>query len=350
VASVAEWLLAHEQEIGCRYDAFDLYRPRDDGVGGQLAAAAIRRQLVLLARFWQWLRGAPRLVHYCVSCSSTGLVRDVVFVALLRLRGRVVVAHVHGPELSQPRLPPLLEVGLRLIGALTHERVAVSPAAARRMAAARVSSQVIVNPIRVVGGAWPTAAPAPTTRLLFVGTYGRRKGVFELVEAVASVRARGFDVSLEIVGQPESPADDARLRELVASRDLGDAITFAGIRRASELGGVYSAADLLCLPSYQELLPMVLLEAMSCGVPVIATRVGGIPDLVDEGRSGLLVDPGDVDELADAISSLAGDAERRRAMSDAARARARAFADPGAIVARWRRVYSSFGRWAPVAA
>ena len=87
---------------------------------------------------------------------------------------------------------------------------------------------------------------------------------------------------------------------------------------------------------------MVVLEGMAFGLPVIATPVVGIGDLVDDGRSGVLVTPGDIAALAHAIRELA-DTDRRGTMGAAARERVRAFADPNAIAAGWREVYAAAG-------
>ena len=91
---------------------------------------------------------------------------------------------------------------------------------------------------------------------------------------------------------------------------------------------------------------MALLEGMAYGLPVLATPVGGIPDLVDDGQSGFLVPPGDTAALVDGIRTLA-DSDLRGRMAKAARDRALRFAPPDAIVACWREVYASVSRWRP---
>ena len=87
VAGFAEWLLAHEGEIGCRFDAFDLWRPETGEVGGRMSLDAVGIQARVLPRFLRWARKAPRLVHYSVSHTATGLARDLLFLPSSRPGG-----------------------------------------------------------------------------------------------------------------------------------------------------------------------------------------------------------------------------------------------------------------------
>ena len=97
---------------------------------------------------------------------------------------------------------------------------------------------------------------------------------------------------------------------------LGNAVTFAGWVRGEEKLALLQEAALLALPSYAEGVPIAVLEAMAAGLPVVTTPVGGIPDLIADGRNGLLVQPGDVPALASAINRLLDDPALRGAMGD----------------------------------
>jgi len=135
----------------------------------------------------------------------------------------------------------------------------------------------------------------PDARLvLFVGRMTQMKGLHELVAAFAQVRRTFVDAELVCIG--EGP-----MKQLLASRGGADNIHAIGHKTCDEIANWLGACDLLCLPSYSEGCPNAIVEALSCGRPVVATRVGGIPELVDE-RSGILVPPHDVTSLASAIS------------------------------------------------
>ncbi len=185
--------------------------------------------------------------------------------------------------------------------------------------------------------------------LLFVGTVYRLKGVVHLVEALASVRRRlGAPVTLRVIGQTGGGADAAEYDKLVHRRasELGvdDSIEWIGVLGERGVAAALAQTDVLVLPSFQETAPMAVAEAMAAGVPVVATRAGGIPEMVEDGKTGLLVAPGHSEELADALFKLLGDADLRRKMSAAGRARALARHAPRAVASETLRVYEEICR------
>jgi colanic acid/amylovoran biosynthesis glycosyltransferase len=117
------------------------------------------------------------------------------------------------------------------------------------------------------------------------------------------------------------------LESLAASLGIDSRVTFAGARGQHEIPAFYAAADLFCLPSFQEGVPVVLMEAMAREIPVVATRVMGVPELVEDGISGVLVRPGHEDELAAAIDGLLDDPVRAEAIAQAGRERVRSLYD-----------------------
>src|SRR5215218_7505499 len=165
--------------------------------------------------------------------------------------------------------------------------------------------------------------PAPrssgaTFSILCVGRLVAIKAHGVLLEAVAALVAAGVDAHLTLVG--DGPRREA-LEALVRDRRLADRVRFAGRVGQDEIGAFYRAADIFCLPSFAEGVPVVLMEAMASGLPVVSTRVNGIPELVEDGVSGLLVAPGRSDLLAEALRTLADDAAYRAELGDAGRAR-----------------------------
>ncbi len=339
VASVAEWLLDHEDDLGVRYEAFDLERP-GGAVGGGWSASAAARQIALLRRFAAWLVGAPPILHFCVSCTTTGLMRDVALLAAARAARRVSVVHVHGSDLAGALRSPVRRRALRLAAGLSAERVALSPALAASLASIGVRARWIPNPVRIVPTRMPQRNGNDPLRLLLVGRFGERKGCFELVDALARAREGGVDVMLTVVGREEREGEEARLRRFIDQRSVTARVEFAGAVPREGLDRWYGAADVLCLPSRREGLPMAVLEGMAYGLPVLATTVGGIPDLVEHEQSGFLVEPGDVRSLAERIGALA-DPDLRRRMGRAARERVAEFASTESIIERWRALYAA---------
>ncbi len=186
------------------------------------------------------------------------------------------------------------------------------------------------------------AAQDGTGPVLFVGRLVERKGVAHLIEAIARLEPVGL--RLEIVGDgPERPRLEALAQRLgVASR-----VAFRGKIPPDELQASYARAAVCVLPSVldargdTEGLGVVLLEAMNHGTPVIASRVGGIPDIVEDGVSGLLVPPGDAATLAAAVRRLRDDPALARRMGEAGRRRLREQFRWQAIVQRWLDLYAA---------
>ncbi len=145
-------------------------------------------------------------------------------------------------------------------------------------------------------------------RIVFVGRVGLRKGIPELLEAFAPLAGRA---ELHLVG-PLEPSFKVQATAHVTVR---------GPVAMTALAAEYAAGDIFCLPSWEEGFPLVLLQAMACGLPVVASEATGIGDIVTPGREGEIVTAGDVAALTAALEGLIEDADLRRAMGQAARAR-----------------------------
>jgi glycosyltransferase involved in cell wall biosynthesis len=156
----------------------------------------------------------------------------------------------------------------------------------------------------------------PPDRLL-VGAVGRlspEKGFDLLIRAADRLLAEGLDLELWILGEGDQKE---ALAELI--RQLGREERIRLLGYCSDLAGYYEAMDVLALSSYREGLPNVLLEAMALEVPVLATRVAGIPRLIQDGDNGLLVEPGQVDELVAGLRQLLRSPELRQRLAEAGR-------------------------------
>jgi glycosyltransferase involved in cell wall biosynthesis len=151
-----------------------------------------------------------------------------------------------------------------------------------------------------------------------VGWIGRMTGVKrtdDVLLAVRALRERGVDTVLCMVGDgPDRDAVERRAHQLGIVRDS----LFLGYQE--EVASYYAAFDALILPSANEGTPVSAIEALACGRPVVATRVGGVPDVVRDGVDGFLVEPGDVDAMAERLSALAADPPLRHRMGEAGRA------------------------------
>lgn len=154
--------------------------------------------------------------------------------------------------------------------------------------------------------ALPSALPpaAGPLRVLTIGRLVPDKGQTLLLRAVAALRDDGVPVSLTVIGD----GPDRGMLERVARRlGLQECVEFAGSLGQLQVAERFENADVFCLPSFAEGLPVVLMEAMSHGLPVIATRIAGVAELVEDGQSGALVSAGRIDQLVAALARLAAE-------------------------------------------
>jgi glycosyltransferase involved in cell wall biosynthesis len=144
------------------------------------------------------------------------------------------------------------------------------------------------------------------------------KGQAVLLETAAVLRDAGLDFALSFVGDgPEL----SRLQDLAGQLSLTDRTSFLGALSHDAVRDVLLSADVLCLPSFAEGVPVVLMEAMAMELPVVTSRIMGIPELIEDDLCGVLVAPGAADELGVALAALISDPERRAALGRRARER-----------------------------
>ncbi len=200
-------------------------------------------------------------------------------------------------------------------------------AEARRLAGNSASKVVTIRHGLDLAAWSPTSAPRSPgpLRVLAVGRLLPIKGFDVLVEAIDLLAKRGVAAEARIVGDGEA---STALAALVESRALRDRARLDGPRSPADVRvAMRDWADVIAVPSRKDRLPNTIAEAFACGRPVVATPVGGIRELVEEGVTGLLVPPGEAASLADALARLAADADLRARLGAAGRARVEAAFD-----------------------
>lgn len=157
-------------------------------------------------------------------------------------------------------------------------------------------------------------------RFLLLARMDEWKGVDDLLCACARLHAAGDAIELTLAGPPGTAGDTDGLGKKIAARNLESVVRYVGPVHGARKYDLLARADVYVQPSHHEGMPIALLEALACGLPVVATRVGAVPEVIDDRRHGLLVPPRRPDALAQAMRELANDVRLRRAMSHAARA------------------------------
>ncbi len=205
--------------------------------------------------------------------------------------------------------------------------VVTAPSAAvveltRTWLGSRLAARVVPNPIDILG--FSPKQDVREREVLFVGRLERGKGLTVLCRIVPSVLQRCPDVRVRVLGSDgvDEYGRSWRLRMLDGlSEEHRRRIAFEHVSRR-DLVESYRNASVCIVPSLWENCPYVVLEAMACGTPVVATRSGGLPELVQDGRTGFLVGPDDPEGFANAICDLLNDPEKSRRMGAEARRQA----------------------------
>lgn len=180
-------------------------------------------------------------------------------------------------------------------------------------------------------------SPATPGEVLCIGRLVPEKGQAVLIEAIAKLAERRLPGSATFAG--EGPQRKA-LEALAERLGIGERVSFRGAVGQEELHALYQAASVFCLPSFSEGVPVVLMEAMAMRVATVSTTITGIPELIDDGRSGLLVPPGRPDLLAGALQRLLSDEGLRRELGEAGRAKVLAEFDASASAAQLHALFA----------
>ena len=258
------------------------------------------------------------LVH-CHSAMKRSFWRKSMFALISRLAAVPVVFHLHGSEMKEfvDEHSALVQSLISWILAKQSVIIVLSESWLRYVKSISPGANVKIIPNYVV-------MPEPSfindyrdneMEILFLGYVGKRKGVYDLLHAFKDALAQIPTLRLVIGGNGEVDRAQALTKEL----NIEEHVVFAGWVSGDEKIDLLRRAYIYVLPSYNENLPVSILEAMSWQIPIISTRVGGIPEMVREGIDGLLIDAGDRPALSSAIIDLTRSVHLRKKMGIAAR-------------------------------
>lgn len=313
--------------------------------GGEPTIANVGRTFCDAAKVWRSARGHD-IVHIHSALAPTVTVLRAGLLALAgRLRGCGVIVHAHGGNIETWLTTRQRRLLLRLAMMPAHRVVAVWTAGQRALTVALDEQRVLLIDNGVDGSRYTDPEPPhQPPRVLYVGLLTPRKGVLDLLKASQILRDGGVEHEMWLLGG--TPDEGPAAAEPVYAAADGQA-RLLGTRPPDEMPSVYATADVFCLPSWWEAMPLSVLEAMAAGLPVVATDVGDVARAVVDGHTGYVVPRKSPELLAKALQTLLTDPGLRRRMGAAARARAeerfssavtaRAVSDVYAEVERERR-------------
>lgn len=258
---------------------------------------------------------------YCaITCHGVGFLKDAPFVLLCKLFGRKVIIHQHnkGMEKDVDRpvyrwLLPLVYKNAKVILLSWHLFPDIEKVVKRE--------DVMICP----NGIKPTVKhdfqriPNKIPHILFLSNLLIDKGVLVLLDALKILKDKGYSFACDFVGSETKDIDAARFAKEVEVRGLNSFAIYHGRKYGGEKDAYFKQADIFVFPTYyhNECFPLVILEAMEQGLPIVSTNVGGIPDEVVDGVNGYIIKDNKSKSLADALGTLLGDASLRQNMGEA---------------------------------
>ncbi|MGQ0639440.1 MAG: glycosyltransferase [Gemmatimonadaceae bacterium] len=343
VAPASSGLAAHEVLDGVPVHRFR-YAPRSwetlayTGTMAETVTGSLTGKAALAGYLWGQGRAARRLVRHldaAVVHAHWWFPAGLVASAPRRRDGRPLLVTMHGSDvrLAARRgwAHAMFRRVLRNAGAVT----VVSRWLAEQARQMAPGFDPIVAPMPVNTSLFAPAAPGQRAHdeLLFVGRLNEQKGLRLLLDAFAAMR---HQARLSIVG--DGP-DGVALRERAATLGVANRVTWHGQLSRESLAALYQRATAIAMPSLNEGLGLVAVEAQLCETPVVAFASGGLPDIITHGETGLLVPQGDVVALAAALDRVLADAQLQLALGSAGRARALATFSPASAAAQYARLY-----------
>jgi len=309
---------------------------------GRSMLTGFMSQLNLLVRLAGTIRRERIELVHIHTCSGITFWRDSLHMLTARILKCRVVCHIHGARFDEfiEAMGSLQKTFLRLAVKITSVVIVLSQEWLKKVRLSSVDANWRVIPNGVAIPRSPRELQRKIPSFLFLGNLGTRKGVHDLVEATGLAVKNGFQGVVNLAGGDTESGKKEELGRHIGECGCASKIHLLGIVSGQNKEDALAAADCFVLPSYAEGLPMAILEAMAYGLPIIATNVGAIPEVITDGQEGFLIEPGDVKALADRMVRLGNDANLGRRMGQAAYRRVKADYSLDAMVDQLMNVYS----------
>jgi glycosyltransferase involved in cell wall biosynthesis len=313
MATVALNLMNSRLARDCELTVVDTAKRTPEG-RGQLRGFLY--QLRLLMGIASAVRRTRAQIVHIHTCSGFTFWRDSIHLILARMMRRQAVWHIHGAQFDTfvNNFSCIEKMAYRAVLGMAGVVIVLSDDWLARLqsSAPRARWRALPNGTPLQVGVRSRFNDKPV--FLFLANLEPRKGAGDLIQAFALAKKRVYTGMLEVVGGETLPGQKTELENLASDLKCLSEIRFRGLLQGVEKDRTLAQADCFVLPSYAEGLPMAMLEAMACGLPVIATTVGGIPEVITDGKEGFLVAPGDIGALADRMIKLARDISLRQLM------------------------------------
>jgi glycosyltransferase involved in cell wall biosynthesis len=293
-----------------------------------------RRRLFRLKRVIRYVKRLKseeyELVHIHISGSI--ILRSLTFIVPARFFCKNLIVQIHGmnwKEFCEDGSRFMRRVQTRILCMASRIVVTYDLLAENlRAAGCETEIRVLNNRIPDIPRPDPEAVEAVRKQfglgresfvVLFIGDVSRAKGIFDVLEGVPALAEQDDGIRILVIGQEKKPREMAAAVETVQTRNLGKWVKFVGAVPRDKITLFFALADTFLLPSHTEAMPISILEAMRAGVPIIASRVGGIPEMIEDGVNGILINPCRADEIVQAVLKLREDPDLRQRLGTGCR-------------------------------
>jgi glycosyltransferase involved in cell wall biosynthesis len=283
----------------------------------------------------------PDIVHIHLSSYFSFYRKSAIFL-LAKFFGKKVIVHCHGSNFKEFHDSSSVHSFFirRMFNACTAILV-LSKDWKETIETYTTNKRVIIlyNPVisKSFNGSRPHVESLRAGRILFMGRVGERKGAYDILEAVPEVIRSYPDARFILAGD----GDLEKAKRISAEKGIDRNVEFPGWVKGDDKRAYFRNSDIYLLPSYHEGIPVSILEAMAAGLPVISTPVGGIPDAIEDGVNGFLVNPGDARAIAEKLVYLLEHPRERKEMGTRNRTKVTDQFDIGGIISQLVSVYET---------
>ncbi len=277
-------------------------------------------------------------VHGSDIVSST---RKSIYIQVLRIFGRKIIYHFHGASFMDHYRLASQSTQSRMKALFEKVDIVICLSESWRQYIADIAPRANIKVV-------PNATHLPElcvkqnsddlVHLTFLGLIGERKGLFDLLGVVRRLIDNGLKIKLSIGGNGEID----RLQTSVSDLRINQIVEYLGWISEEQRDDLLRKTNIFVLPSYGEGMPMSILEAMAYSVPVVSTTVGGIPELVSDGETGFLIEPGDLDTLYEKLKYLIQNEDVRKKFGEKARQIVASKHNLKLITQQIEQIYDSF--------
>lgn len=307
-----------KENIDCDFLNFTLSRKVED-FGHRSAYKFPKFMGIWLRLIWKLLTHRYDAVYLTLTCHGPKFQRDSLLALPAKMLSKRLIIHQHNTGMSHDvdkniyrQLFPLVYKNSKVI--LLSERLYPD-----------VKRIVDHSQVRICPNGLPKPEAFPVremdnsepVRILFLSNLYKAKGVYTLLDACNELKERGLNYVCDIVGDTTRQINAQTLKEQIAARSLEDFIVYHGALYEAQKHHMLSQADIFTLPTHNEAFPLVVIEAMMHSLPVVASDIGGIADMVRDDVNGWTVKTADAKALADKLELLIKDAELRERMGEA---------------------------------